>query len=305
MASTAGKYKKKNRSNRTMREENKARRQKGDKPVTPLGFFMPIGIILAVFFLMYLILANSGVKVEKIEVVGNQVITAEDVISLCGISEGNDLFRVDTVAAENQIRMHVIIDDVNVRVRPFDTVLIEVTEKNAVAGFMVDDTYFYLDANKVVVAESDTVDEILPMFSGFDLPSFVSIGLPLEDPRLDSDLEIAEAMKGRFDGSTIEIAAISDSVNNVYVNGIEIRLGSLSRFDAKISALESLLKTMSVQKLESLEYIDISLPDDPVMMERPLGEDGDEELSGEDFVPETPKDSDTPGDNHRDTTEAE
>ena len=304
---SAGKHRKKKRSNRATREENiNARRQKAEKPVTLLGFFLPIGIILTVFFLMYLLLANSGIKVEKIEVVGNNVITEEDVISLCGISEGNDLFRTDTVAAENQIRMHVIIDDVNVRVRPFDTVLIEITEKNAVAGFMVDDTYFYLDANKVVVAESDTVDEVLPLFSGFDMPSFVSIGLPLEDARLDADLKIAEAAKGHFKGYQLEICAVSDSENLIYVNGIEVRLGSLGRLDAKIAALEAVLGSMSVQKLESLEYIDISLPDDPVLMERPLGADEElEENDDEDTKSNKPKNSDKPNDNHRDTSEAE
>ncbi|MBQ1251393.1 MAG: FtsQ-type POTRA domain-containing protein [Firmicutes bacterium] len=307
MASTAGKHRKKKHSNRAMREEvNNARRQKAEKPVTLVGFFLPIGIILAVFFVMYLVLANSGIKVEKIDVVGNKVITEEDVISLCGISEGNDLFRTDTVAAENQIRMHVIIDDVNVRVRPFDTVLIEITEKDAVAGFMVDDTYFYLDARKVVVAESDTVDEVLPLFSGFDLPSFVSIGLPLEDPRLDSDLKIADAVKGHFKGYQLEICAVSDSENLIYVNGIEVRLGSLGRLDAKIAALEGVLNSMSVQKLESLEYIDVSLPDDPVLMERPLGADEEvEEEEDDDTKSSKPKDTNKPGNNHRDTTEAE
>lgn len=195
---------KRNKRNRNLREESNARRKKADQPMSLVGFLVRIGIILGVFFVMYMVLSNSGVKVENIKIEGNNLISAEDVISLSGISEGNELFRTDTVAAENQIRMHVMIDDVNVRVRPFDTVLIEVTEKNAVAGFIVDDTYFYIDANKVVVAESDTVDEEMPLFSGFEMPSFVSIGLPLEDPLLDSDLKIAEAAKGHFDGYILE-----------------------------------------------------------------------------------------------------
>lgn len=105
---------------------------------------------------------------------------------------------------------------------------------------------------------------------------------------------------------SLRIRAVSDSVNNIYLNGIEIRLGGLGRLEAKMNALDTLIHSMSVQKLESLEYIDISLPDEPVMMERPLGDDGTEE-EGEidDTASSDVKSSETPTDNRRDTTEAE
>lgn len=288
------------------REEAKARRRAVDRSETVLGFFVKIGIIFAVFFVMYFALSNSGFKVEKFEIVGNRIVADEDVISLSGISEGAELFRTDTVAAERQIMMHVMIDSVDVRVRPFDTILIEVTETDAVAGFMDGDTYFYIDADKVVVGESDTVDEVFPLFSGFELPTFVSIGLPLEDPLLDSDLAIAAACEGRFDGYTIEIAARSKSVNNLYLNGVEVRLGSLNRLETKMDVLSRIIGSMSVQKLESLDYIDVSVPDEPVTMELPIGgevegEDGERTAAEAEGSAEKPDKKD----NKRDVTEAE
>lgn len=280
------------------------RRQNNDHGETLKGFLLKIGIILGVFCLFYIIVLNSGVKVEKFNIVGNRIVTDQDVISLSGISEGNELFRTDTAAAENQILLHVMIDSVNVRVRPNNTILIEVTEKDAVAGFMVDDTYFYLDEKKVVCGESDTVDEVLPLFSGFELPSFVSIGLPLEDPVLDNDLEIAKAAKNLFEGYKMEIAAQSKSVNNIFLNGIEVRLGSLNRLEYKMQVLNHLIHSMSVQKLESLDYIDVSVPDEPVTMELPIGGEAEEE-DKEGSEVESTAEQPAKKDNKRDTTEAE
>lgn len=295
----------------TAREERAARRadkqtkrRNSDQGETVKGFLLKIGIILGVFCLFYIVMVNSGIKVEKFDIVGNRIVTDQDVISLSGISEGNELFRTDTAAAENQILLHVMIDDVNVRVRPNNTILIEVTEKDAVAGFMVDDTYFYLDEKKVVCGESDTVDEVLPLFSGFKLPSFVSIGLPLEDPVLDNDLEIAKAAKNLFEGYKMEIAAQSKSVNNLFLNGIEVRLGSLNRLEYKMQVLNNLIHSMSVQKLESLDYIDVSVPDEPVTMELPIGgEVSEEEKDGSEV--ESIAEQPAKKDNKRDTTEAE
>lgn len=286
-------------------EKQKNRRLHNDQGESLKGFVLKIGIILGFFCLFYIIMVNSGIKVEQFKITGNRIVTDQDVISLSGISEGNELFRTDTTAAENQIKLHVMIDDVNVRVRPNNTILIEITEKNAVAGFMVDDTYFYIDEKKVVCGETDIVDEELPLFSGFELPSFVSIGYPLDDPILDSDLEIAYAAGDLFEGYKMEIAAQSRSVNNLYLNGIEVRLGSLNRLDYKMSVLNDLIHSMSVQKLESLDYIDISVPDDPVTMELPIGGETEEGEEGEGSEVESTAQQPAKADNKRDTTEAE
>lgn len=289
---------------RSLREERTSRRRNQERSVSFGGFCLRIGILFAVFFLSYFILSNCGVKVEEFEITGNRIVSDEDVISLSGISVGDDLFKTDVAASEKQITMHVMIDQVDVRVRPFHKILIQVEEKNAVAGFMDEDTYFYIDENKVVVGESEKVDEVLPLFSGFALPPFISIGLPLEDPLLDSDLKIAEAAAGLFEGYNMEICAVSESENNIFLNGIEIRLGTLGRLDEKMQALNTLIHSMSVQKLESLEYIDISIPDEPVLQEKPVAGAEDTSADGDNGDEKGTVDPNA-GKNERDTTEAE
>lgn len=251
-----------------LREQSLKRREKRNQTMSVVGFFIRAGMIVCVFLIAYFLLLNSSFKVEKFEIEGNSKVSDADIITLSGISIGDNLFQTDVDAAEKQIGLHVLIDDVSVHVRPFHTILIEVTEKTAVAGFVDDKTYYYIDADKTVIGESETVDDTLPLFSGFEIPAFISIGLQLDDSLLNTDLTIANAASSSFSGYTLEISAQSESVNNIYLNGVEIRLGTAKQLEKKLTALKSLVSSMSQQKLESLEYIDISIPDEPVVKEQ-------------------------------------
>lgn len=292
----------------TLRQESNERRRKREESPSLIGFFLRIAIMFLVFFVAYLGISHSTFKVETFDIQGNRLISDEDIISLSGISIGDTLFQSDVDAAAKQIAMHVMIDDVDVRVRPFHKILIEVTEKNAVALFVDDERYFYVDEKGVVVAETDTPDKNLPVLSGFEAPSFVSIGLEMNDPLLMTDLEIVAAMGNLFKDYQTEVCAVSESENNLIINNVSVHLGSASRLEEKMVTLDKILHTMSVQKLESLDYIDVSIPDEPVMMEKPLvgTEDAAAAEGNADDTAGTQTQSKTKTNtNQRDTSEAE
>lgn len=267
----------KGKSRNNLRETSMKRREKKKQKVSVAGFLIRGGIVVSVFIIAYFLLLNSSFKVENFDIEGNSKVSDEDIITLSGINVGDDLFQSDVKTAADQIGLHVLIDDVSVRVRPFHTILIEVTEKDAVAGFVDDDTYYYIDGDKVVVGESEMVDESLPLFSGFEVPAFISIGLQMDNSELDTDLTIANQAASLFPDDTLEISAQSESVNNIYLNGVEVRLGTTGRLEKKMSALRSIVQSMSQQKLASLAYIDVSIPDEPVVQEQPVGDDGSSE----------------------------
>lgn len=298
-----------NRKSSTLRQESNERRRKREERPSLIGFFLRIAIMFLVFFVVYLGISHSTFKVETFDIQGNRLISDEDIISLSGISVGDTLFQSDVDAAAKQIAMHVMIDDVDVRVRPFHKILIEVTEKNAVALFMDDERYFYVDEKGVVVAETDTPDQSLPVLSGFEPPSFVSIGLEMDDPLLMTDLEIVAAMGDLFKDYQTEVCAVSESENNLKINNVVVHLGSTGRLEEKMVTLDKILHTMSVQKLESLDYIDVSIPDEAVTMEKPLSGTEDAAAENTDNVGDTngtsTKSKSKTDANQRDTSEAE
>jgi cell division septal protein FtsQ len=260
----------KRKSRRSLREISTKRREKRSQKVSVVGLLIRAGIVLSVFIIAYFLLLNSSFKVEQFVIEGNSKVSDEDIITLSGINPGDDLFQSDVSVASDQIALHVLIEEVSVRVRPFHTILIEVTEKDALAGFVDDDTYYYIDNDKVVVGSSEMVDESLPLFSGFEVPAFISIGLEMNNAELDTDIIIANQAVSLFPGYTLEISAISQSVNNIYLDGVEVRLGTTGRLEEKLAVLSSIVSSMSQQKLESLEYIDVSIPDEPVVQEKPV-----------------------------------
>lgn len=271
MAGTGKKFGKRNKRRSSLREESEQRRIKREAAVSLKGLIIRFAIVVAVFAVIYAIFINSQFKIEKFIIEGNKHIPTEDIISLSGLEVEDRLFGNDLSAAEHQILLHVMIDDVNVRVRPFHTVYIQLTEKDVVAGFTVDDTYFYMDGNKVIAGEATEVDESLPLIRNVESQSFVSIGAVLTDEFLDDDLEIVNALGDRFANHFVEVDAQTSSVNTLYIDGVEYRLGPLNRLKGKLDMIADLIHSVSPQKLESLEYVDVSVGGEPVLKELPVG----------------------------------
>ena len=61
-------------------------------------------------------LINPAFKVEEFQIEGNRIVSDDDIIALSGISVGDDIFQTNVAASADQIALHVMIDDVSVRV---------------------------------------------------------------------------------------------------------------------------------------------------------------------------------------------
>ncbi|MGI5874021.1 MAG: cell division protein FtsQ/DivIB [Bacillota bacterium] len=296
-----------NQKRAARKEKRRVQQRKQEKYVSPAAFAVRVGVILALFLIVYTVLSHSAFKVEEFQIEGNRIVSDDDIIALSGISVGDDIFQTNVAASADQIALHVMIDDVSVRVRPFHKILIEVSEKDAAAQFAVDETYYFINDKKIVVGESDEPDESLPVFALDGVTQYLSLGLPLEDSRLDTDLAIAAAAGDLFKGHEFVIAAGDESENSVFLDGVEVRLGTDSRLESKMEAAAKLMGSMSTQKLQSLEYIDISIPDEPVLKERPVaGAETEEETDEAEAETTSAAQKKTEKvKNQRDTSEAE
>ena len=242
------------------------------------GVLVKIGLIVVFFVILYVILHNSTFNVEKIEVEGNEFVRSQDIIALSGISEGDRLFKIHPDAAEGQISLHVMIDDVNVRVRPFHTVLITVEERNTVACLVRGNTRFYIDDSKTIIEETAEIIDGITEITGCELPDSASIGVSLANLIDDDVITLVQAVKGRYSGYEVSVPVTYEGEHSIAVNGVTVRLGTMDKLDEKLNALGIQLKHISVLKLESLEYIDLTVPDEPILKER------SPELSGEDHI---------------------
>ena len=98
----------------------------------PLRFFL---VIVAIIFVM-----SVFFKITKIEVSGNSLYSAEEIIAASGIEEGDNLFFVNRIAAGSRVVVKLpYVDSVKISRGLPNRVTIEVTESNAVGYVSVGD----------------------------------------------------------------------------------------------------------------------------------------------------------------------
>ncbi len=98
----------------------------------PLTFFL---VIVALIFIM-----SVFFKVSRIEVRGNSIYSAEEVIRASGITEGDNLFFINGIAAGSRVAVKLpYVDSVQINRGLPNLVIIEVTESKAVGCLKVAD----------------------------------------------------------------------------------------------------------------------------------------------------------------------
>lgn len=150
-----------------------ARRTRERKPVSPLTRrirrIVSYCLIVAVIMIVGVVLSLTVLfKTQAYEVIGTERYPKQDIINVCGISEGENIFLAPKRPAENRIKENFpYIEEVDVTFKIPDTIRINLTE--AVEGYlvMVSDTEYILISTKGRIL--DKVDDI----SKYDLPIFI------------------------------------------------------------------------------------------------------------------------------------
>ena len=105
----------------------------------PLTFFL---VIVALIFVM-----SVFFKVSRIEVKGNSIYTADDVIKASGIEEGDNLFFINGIAAGSRVAVKLpYVDSVQINRGLPNLVTIEITESKAVGCVKVGDELWSLSS---------------------------------------------------------------------------------------------------------------------------------------------------------------
>lgn len=191
-------------------------------------------------------------QVEKVVVSGAERYTDQEIIQAAGVSQGDNLFRLNWYEMSRQIRSRLpYIETVNLRPSLPDTLLINVTESRAVAWLAGEEGDWLLSpAGKVLEnVPAGTANGIC--LTGLE-PVGLAAGAHLEVPeeqqlRLDGLLALMEVLESR--GLTDKVSAIdlSSAARMVmtYDDGrFTVRLPVSGDFDYLIQALEEAIGTL-------------------------------------------------------------
>lgn len=132
----------KNISEKPAKKQNTSKRNKKRKNNKTLKI---IFMLTAFFAIVIFALVSPIFNVEKFEVVGNEKIDTNTIISLSGIQEGKNIFQISKKNTINKIKENTYINDASVkRILP-GTIQITVEERAVAYQIKVINSYVYID----------------------------------------------------------------------------------------------------------------------------------------------------------------
>ncbi len=226
-----------------------------------------IFIIVTSVFVVLFFVANKwrfDLNLERIEVSGNRLIPAENIIKQTGVKVNSGLYDFDLKQIENNVKKISYVKEVVVQRELPSALSIKVIEREPIAIISAGSLY-YVDAEKQVM-KYNFHKEIL------DLP--VITGLKLDsselNPVLDTLVNLLVKMKNDFSNLYNQISEISVKSKEHIVlysntNCVPIYLGYGDIFH-KLENLNSFWKSYAIfENLKSIEFIDIRYNDQVVV----------------------------------------
>ncbi len=222
------------------------------------------GIIVLFSVLIVLILGSSLFNVKKIEVIGNDRISDEMIISLSGLELYKNMFTFNKLSVIDKIKENAYIKNVKISRKLPDTVKITVQENLPRYLIQIADSYAYIN-NQGYILEISTEKENMPIITGVstDLSS-IKEGerINVEDlKKMDMVIKICEIAKSNDLKELITKIDISNDRNYTIIletEGKTVYLGDCSDLNTRMLYLKSVLEASSGKSGEIFLNVDLN-----------------------------------------------
>ena len=207
-------------------------------------FLILILLIIAIIF----VLSSSLFNIKSINVLNNNILSNEDIISLSNINIGQNIFKINKNASIDHLKENAYIEEVNISRKLPNTLEINVKERKRKYMLQFADSYVYIN-NQGYMLEISTEKLDLPIITGFktDL-SNVKPGERLEVDdlkKLDMVIKIVETANVNNIGNLITKVEVSDEKNYVVELGTENKrayLGDCSNLNTRMLNLQTIVE---------------------------------------------------------------
>lgn len=207
--------------------------------------FLTIWVLALVFF----VLMNLDIcKIQNIELVNAGIVTVEQVKELADFDQYNNLFALNTIKIEEDIKQNAYVEDVKVSRKFPNTVKITIKERTPRYMLQVADSYVYINNQGYMLDISVNRLDGIPIILGFktDLSNAQAGNrLDLEDlKQMDQIIKIVETANINDIGSYITKIDVSDDRNYILVLEGErktVYLGDCSNLNTRMLYLSGIL----------------------------------------------------------------
>ena len=209
-----------------------------------------------VFLLLLIILAGAGyagytyLVVQNVEVVGNGVISADEVKALADIPMGRNLFLVDMGLVKSNLKRSpfIIVNDLSIRLP--DTVVIDISVRQRMAMVQyVENQIFIDDQGYILEVQAGSGDMGYISIEGLNVTAFslgevVKTADPAQVTALTAVLDPLYAFELENDILSVDL----QNTNHIYMEtreGIKVVLGSAENMESKMRWVASILPELT------------------------------------------------------------
>lgn len=231
--------------------------------------------VLCLLFFMVCIMAgyyfsqSAVFFVKNIQVTGNQLVDSARIADLTGIEEGVNIFKQNTRLAAQKVSLEPLIETVTVKRKLPNTVLVEVTERQAAMIVTWDGSFLHLDNKGYLLKQTHYLEgSTLPIISGVDdISGDLLLGRKITSDKVDAVLAIINKMNDQAKELVKEIQMTNPQKIKFFTqNALEVRIGDEKDFDAKFNVFAYIYQDQkNAGKIETIQYIDVSLKEKPVI----------------------------------------
>ncbi len=220
-----------------------------------------IGAVLCTCVLLFFISGLPIFQIQTITVTGNDALTAEKVIALSGIRQGDNLFRMRTGAVEDLLEHNPFVEKADIRRRLPDGITIALTERKSVGYIVTRDGYVQVAADgRLLAIQQSLSDYRLPVISGIGLDELPELGGIIQNEKLKQALEILQNCDAALLDNIAELNVGQAYYILLYTNQqLEVRLGGLENMEQRLKDLNKILTEVVGTKIASdqILYIDM------------------------------------------------
>lgn len=222
-----------------------------------------IFFVLLICFSTYVLLQSPLFNVRNIQIVGRSEISQQEVVKLSGIVLDSNIFKLDLKAGKEKISLLPAVKDVELTRKFPSTIIISITERQAVAFLQLDNSFIELDNEGVYIRTGEINKKNIPVVTGFTVDK-VKPGQKVNNEKIPIVMEVLDKLPKDLVNKLSEIhIGDQDKVVIYTVNGIQGRFGLPVDISQKADMFMQVLNQLDEGQV--IDYIDITSFKSPVV----------------------------------------
>ncbi|MDU2067206.1 MAG: FtsQ-type POTRA domain-containing protein, partial [Sporomusaceae bacterium] len=218
-----------------------------------------VAVLMLILFLIaaYLFVNSAYFMIGEVKVTGNKYMTSDEILSVAGIPEKSNIFRLNVANVQDRLTKDLRIASVNISRSFPSTLVLEVSERQPYAYIATNYGFVEVDKEGMVLAASRTLKNMnVPIITGIKLGNLY-VGDQIQSEPVKQSLEFLSALSDQSLNLLSEVN-ISDpqQLQALTIHSVQVRIGQPERLSEKAQFANQILSEIG-DKTGLAEFIDL------------------------------------------------